>query len=372
MKLLETKQYTRVADARNLGESADLSVLGGFGKESVDLVVTSPPYPMIAMWDEVFSAMNPEVAEMLEEGRGLEAYESMHQELDKVWEGLWNLVRPGAWVCLNMGDAVRNLGGTFRMYSNHSRIEAGMMAQGFDVLPPIIWRKASNAPTKFMGSGMLPSGAYVTLEHEFILIFRKPWGKASPDVSTQRRQLRRQSACFWEERNQWYSDLWELGGQKQALSLAGSRERSAAYPLEIPYRLIAMFSTYGELVFDPFMGTGTTGLAALALGRNSLGIDLDPGLLEFTQKRLHLDFNFAQARQLRRMSDHEAFLERRKTAPAYLNEGLASPVVTRQETDLTIFLPETLEFLKPGEAQVTYRPYEAEHENSREKELKPA
>lgn len=326
-------------DTRHRIISADARDLGGTPDSAVDLVVTSPPYPMIPMWDQVFGAMNRDIAASLAKGAGEESFELMHAELDKVWEGLARVVRPGGWVCVNMGDAVRNLEGNFRLYSNHARVEQALLQAGFEPLPPVVWRKASNSPTKFMGSGMLPAGAYVTLEHEFILIFRKP----DPDQSWRKEALkgdwpvlRRRSAIFWEERNVWFSDLWELGGSRQTLSIPGSRERSAAFPLELPYRLIAMFSVMGDTVLDPFCGTGTTHLASMALGRNSLGMDIDPVLVDHARQRLIRGSGEAAARSLRRLEDHRAFLAGRKVAPRYQNAYIDMPVVTRQEMEMQI------------------------------------
>ena len=108
-----------------------------------------------------------------------------------------------------------------------------------------------------MGSGMLPAGAYVTLEHEHILVLRKGNKR---NFKTPEEKLRRQkSAFFWEERNLWFSDLWEdLKGTKQNNIDKNIRERSGAYPFELAYRLINMLSLREDKVLDPFLGTGTT------------------------------------------------------------------------------------------------------------------
>ena len=92
---------------------------------SINLVVTSPPYPMIAMWDDVFSRADSSVADHLAEGRGEEAFEQMHQQLDRVWAKLVKAMADGALACINIGDAVRSLGRRFRLYSNHSRCFRG-------------------------------------------------------------------------------------------------------------------------------------------------------------------------------------------------------------------------------------------------------
>ena len=156
---------------------------------------------------------------------------------------------------MKVTDATRTLDGEFKLYPNHSRIIQHFINNGFSNMPNIIWRKQTNAPNKFMGSGMLPAGAYVTLEHEWVLIFRK--GLKRSFKSENEKLKRKQSSFFWEERNIWFSDMWDLKGTRQNIAHKNSRERSAAYPFEIPFRLINMFSLKGDTILDPFLGTGT-------------------------------------------------------------------------------------------------------------------
>lgn len=161
---METKHKLLFTDARNLSS---------IDTETVDLVVTSPPYPMIQMWDKLFSELSSEARAALNRENGNDAFEAMHVELDKVWRELYRVLKPGSFACINIGDATRTIANKFQLYPNHARIISAFRHIGFDTLPVILWRKQTNAPNKFMGSGMLPSGAYVTLEHEYILIFRK-------------------------------------------------------------------------------------------------------------------------------------------------------------------------------------------------------
>jgi modification methylase len=212
---------------------------------SVALIVTSPPYPMIEMWNELFVQPSKAIQNALNAGKGMEAFELMHQLLDPVWREVYRVLTPGGIACINIGDATRTLGDNFILYPNHARILNAMVKIGFTPLPEILWRKQTNAPNKFMGSGMMPPGAYVTLEHEHILILRKGAKREfHRDVD---KQNRRESAFFWEERNHWYSDVWmDLKGTTQKLSENNARLRSAAYPFELPYRLINMFSVKGS------------------------------------------------------------------------------------------------------------------------------
>ena len=145
----------------------------GIKDKSVDLIVTSPPYPMIEMWDQVFSDQDPSIYEDLNAGNGISAFHKMHSILNSVWEECNRVLSDNGFVCINVGDATRTIDGEFQLYSNHTQIINKFLEMGYSVLPDIHWRKQSNAPNKFMGSGMYPAGAYVTYEHEYILVFRK-------------------------------------------------------------------------------------------------------------------------------------------------------------------------------------------------------
>ena len=106
-------------------------------------------------------------------GDGKQAYALIHQILDAVWDEVFRVLKDGRFACINIGDATRTLKNNFCLYPNHARILNYLLSIGFSALPDILWRKQANTPNKFMGSGMLPAGAYVTLEHEYILIVRK-------------------------------------------------------------------------------------------------------------------------------------------------------------------------------------------------------
>jgi len=320
--------------------SADARDLGAIDDGSAALVVTSPPYPMVAMWDATFSAFDPEIARALAQEDGPAAFEAMHAALDQVWSECFRLLRPGGLACINIGDATRSLAGRFQLYPNHARILMGLMAAGFSPLPDILWRKPTNAPNKFMGSGMLPPGAYVTYEHEYVLIARKGAPRAFPEPAD--KALRRRSAYFWEERNAWFSDLWEgLPGARQAAPKA-DRARSAAFPFALPYRLICMYSVQGDVVLDPFAGTGTTLAAALAAGRSSLGVEHDPSFVPIIEDALEAAVGLGQAEARRRLASHRAFVEDRLALGRTLKHRNANhdvSVITGQEGALTLLAP---------------------------------
>ena len=348
---LETRHRIIWSDAADLGAIADASV---------DLVVTSPPYPMIAMWDKIFARQSPEAAKALRESRGMDAFEAMHRVLDRVWRELWRVLRPGAIACINIGDAVRTIHGVFALYPNHARILSALVAIGFNPLPAVIWRKQTNAPNKFMGSGMLPPGAYVTLEHEFVLVVRK--GDKRPFATPSQKAHRHQSAYFWEERNQWFSDVWfELKGTRQSLP-KDLRNRSGAFPLELPYRLIAMYSVRGDTILDPFLGTGSTLLAAMAAGRHGLGVEIDPALAAAVHAGTAEVVRWANSRVDQRLAAHRAFVDARIESHGPLrhrNVYYDRPVVTRQETCLWLDRPVALRPLSADEFAVDYAPIQA-------------
>ncbi|WP_295030116.1 site-specific DNA-methyltransferase [uncultured Methanobrevibacter sp.] len=291
----------------NIGNSQNLKKVED---ESVNLIVTSPPYPMIEMWDEVFSSLNPAIADALNNENGFEAYDLMNKELNKVWAEVDRVLTPGGIACINIGDATRKIGDSFQLYSNHSRIISCFEQMGYQVLPDILWRKQSNKPNKFMGSGMLPPNAYVTLEHEYILIFRK--GGNRQFKKQEEKEHRRGSAYFWEERNKWFSDVWEdVKGTSQKMQNKELRNRNGAYPFELAYRLINMYSVKGDTVLDPFLGTGTTIIAAIASGRNSVGYEIDPNFKEFIIEGILDSKDNSNEYILERINNHINFVNER-------------------------------------------------------------
>jgi DNA modification methylase len=334
---------------------ADAEKMTDVMSQSVHLVVTSPPYPMIAMWDGLFSRQRS-ISSALKSGTGMRAFELMHQQLDRVWNELARVLVPGGIACINIGDATRTLNDVFALYPNHSRILSHMRGIGFTNLPNILWRKQTNAPNKFMGSGMMPPGAYVTLEHEYILIFRK--GDKRLFAAQADKTNRRQSAFFWEERNQWYSDVWmDLKGTRQRTEDKQLRQRSGAYPFELAYRLICMFSVMGDTVLDPFLGTGTTVCAAVAAGRNSVGYELDPSFQPLILEACGQASERGRRRIDERLDSHRQFVRDSQTEGKIIkhtNQVYGFPVITRQEVELMIPLPTTVKETAQNQFSVSY------------------
>ncbi len=324
---MKTEHKIIFGDARSMSQ---------IESESVDLMITSPPYPMIKMWDEMFGEQNPEITKMLERDNGEKAFELMHKELDKVWDETFRVLKNGGIACINIGDATRTIKNVFQIYTSHARILNHCLKLGFHALPEILWVKETNKPDKFMGSGMLPVGAYVTLEHEHILVLRKD-GKR-PFKKEEEKELRRRSAFFWEERNIWFSDKWkDVKGINQGLKNKNLRERSGAYPLELAYRLINMFSIQGDVVLDPYLGTGTTTMGAIVSGRSSIGFEIDSNFKEIVEERITGISKVVNELIDKRIESHKEFVEKRtkeKGKLKYINENYGFPIMTRQELKL--------------------------------------
>jgi site-specific DNA-methyltransferase (cytosine-N4-specific) len=271
-----------------LGNSQQMPELAD---STVHLMVTSPPYPMIEMWDTLFSRMDPKIAQLWRELKAdcreetlTRIYESMHENLAKVWREAYRVMVEGGIACINIGDATRTVNGKFRLFPNHSRIIEHCEKMGFTTLPYVLWKKPTTKPKykgkgAFLGSGFLPPNAYVTLDCEFILIFRK--GKLRQFAPHDQRRY--ESAFTKKERDEWFSQIWTVAGTRQTESQIG--RRIAAFPEEITNRLTRMFSVKGDTVLDPFLGSGTTTKTAMQNERNSIGYETDESLLPLIKKK---------------------------------------------------------------------------------------
>ncbi len=335
---MRTEHGITVGDSRELDHIPD---------DSVELVVTSPPYPMIEMWDSTFHDLNAAISNRLEAGDGRVAFELMHEELEKTWTEIGRVLVDGGIACVNIGDATRNLDGSFRVYPNHARTIQAFDELGFDPLPEILWRKPVNSAAKFMGSGMLPPNAYATLEHEYILPFRYGKERRSFEPHVPERY---NAAYFWEERNTWFSDVWmDVTGSIQALNDEELRERSGAFPLEIPYRLINMYSVYGDTVLDPFWGTGTTTVAAMIAGRNSHGSEIQAEFADRFSDRAEEIPALSREIVVERLEQQRAFAKRRDDLE-YNSTHYEFGVMTQQERDILFYVADEVRTVDDGYA----------------------
>jgi len=330
----ETTHEVVVGDARSLSDVPD---------DSVELVVTSPPYPMVEMWDDLFADLSPDAADALATKDGEAAWAAMHEVLADVWAEVARVLVDGGVACVNVGDATRSVDDRFRVYPNHARVVDEFASLGLDPLPEIVWRKPANAAAKFMGSGMVPPNAYATLEHEYLLVFRNG-DTRTLEPGAERRY---ESAYFWEERNEWFSDVWtDVRGDRQRLD-SGPRDRSAAYPFAVPYRLINMYSVYGDTVLDPFWGTGTTTLAAMVAARHSVGVELDGDFRAVFEDRVEAVPDLSRSVARDRLAAHREFVAETDDL-GYEAAHYDTPVKTAQETDIRFYGVESVERVPDG------------------------
>ncbi len=324
--------------------------------KSVDLIVTSPPYPMIEMWDDIFSTLDPTIFDDLNSNNGQSAFEKMHKILNSIWKECDRVLKDGGFACINIGDATRTIGDTFNLYSNHTKIINFYIEMGYSVLPDIHWSKQSNSPNKFMGSGMLPAGAYVTYEHEYILVFRKG-NKRIFDNND--KQIRRESAYFWEERNVWFSDIWNFKGTGQKMNITNaSRDRNASFPFELPYRLINMYSIQGDTVLDPFSGLATTSKAAMMCKRNSIGIEIDSQIAKTSLDSLITLKESLNNLISQRIINHSNFISDlpiEKQEKCYINKKHSFKVKTQQEQDIVLYHINSVEKNSDNSVTVKYK-----------------
>lgn len=283
---MQTEHKIILANSQQMPELRD---------SSIHLMVTSPPYPMIKMWDKQFATFNPQIAVLWKE---LEAdgkeetisqiYEAMHKVLVRTWGETYRVLVNGGIACINIGDATRTVNGKFRLFPNHSRIIEYCEKIGFTTLPYILWKKPTTKPkykgkSAFLGSGFLPPNAYVTLDCEFILLFRKGKLRQFPPNDPRRYE----SAFTKGQRDKWFTQIWNVAGTRQTTSQL--ERRTAAYPDEIVNRLIRMFSVKGDTVLDPFLGSGTTVRVAMRNKRNSIGYETDETLLPLIKNGMYFE-----------------------------------------------------------------------------------
>jgi len=257
------KSYHRliIGDSRNMKEVQD---------ESVHLVVTSPPYWQLKDYgDEKQIGFN-------------DSYEEYINNLNLVWKECHRVLHKGCRLCINIGDQFARsvYYGRYKVIPIRTEIIKFCETAGFDYMGAIIWQKVTTCHTTggatIMGSYPHPRNGIIKLDYEFILIFKK-YGKP-PRVN---KEIREQSKLTKEEWNQYFTGHWNLPGEKQDKHLA-------MFPEELPKRLIKMFSFVGDTVLDPFLGSGTTSLAAKNLSRNSVGYEISEGFLPIIKEKLKL------------------------------------------------------------------------------------
>jgi len=250
----------------------DARQIGMLRLNTVHLIVTSPPYWTLKEYRRSAGQMG-----------SIADYGEFLEELDKVWLHCFKALVPGGRLICVVGDVClsrRKNGGRHTVVPLHSAIQERCRKMGFDNLAPIIWHKIGNIVHEVEnGSGFLGKpyepNAIIKNDIEFILMQRKPGGYRSPSVAT-----RLFSLVSAENYQKWFQQIWT------GLTGASTREHPAPYPLELAERLVRMFSFVGDTVLDPFMGTGTTNLAAARWGRNSIGVEIDPHYFDQAYSRI--------------------------------------------------------------------------------------
>ena len=252
----------------------------------MQLVVTSPPYWTLKRYDG--GAGSDQLGHF-------EEYEGFHDELDRVWKKCFDSLVPGGRLCVVVGDVClpRRKGGRHLVMPLHADITIRCRRIGFDYLTPILWYKIANAVTEVAGNGSAFLGkpyepnAIIKNDVEYILLFRKPGAYRNP--TPEQRLL---SLIDKSDHANWYRAIW--------MDLPGATTRDghpAPFPVELAYRLIRMFSFVGDLVLDPFLGSGSTTEAAVQAHRSSIGYEIEQIYYEklrtrFRQRRMGADFIF--------------------------------------------------------------------------------
>ena len=245
---MKTNHKIIIGDSRNMAELQD---------KSVHLVITSPPY-----WQLKDYGTSGQIGFN-------DSYEDYINNLNLVWKESFRVLNDGCRLCINIGDQFARsvYYGRYKIIPIRTEIIKFCETIGFDYMGAIIWQKATTMNTTggatIMGSFPYPRNGIIKLDYEFILIFKK-LGEA-PIVS---REVKEKSKMSKEEWNQYFTGHWNFSGAKQDKHLA-------MYPEELPKRLIKMFSFVGDKVLDPFLGSGTTTLAAKNLDRNSVGFEIN-------------------------------------------------------------------------------------------------
>ena len=259
---METQHKIIIGDSRKMSEIPN---------ESVHLVVTSPPY-----W------------QLKDYGNGKQigfndTYEQYINNLNLVWNECHRVLHQGCRLCINIGDQFARsvYYGRYKVIPIRTEIIKFCESAGFDYMGAIIWQKVTTTNTTggatVMGSFPYPRNGILKIDYEFILIFKK---YGNPPKVTQ--EIKEQSKLTQEEWNQYFTGHWNFPGERQDKHLA-------MFPEELPRRLIKMFSFVGDTVLDPFLGSGTTTLAAKNLGRNSIGYEINEEFLPTIQEKLGLN-----------------------------------------------------------------------------------
>ena len=240
---------------------------------SVHLAITSPPY-----WQLKDYGTDNQIGFH-------DSYENYINNLNLVWKECYRTLHNGCRLCVNIGDQFARAVyyGRYKVIPIREEIIKFCENIGFDYMGAIIWQKVTTSNTTGggvqMGSYPYPRNGILKLDYEFILVFKK-LGNA-PKPTHEQKDLSKMTAEEW---NTYFAGHWNFAGARQ-------NNHIAMFPEELPKRLIKMFSFIGETVLDPFVGSGTTALAAKNLGRNSVGYEINPEFIPFIKEKLEVHQN---------------------------------------------------------------------------------
>jgi len=259
LHIVKTTHKIIFGDARNMDLIDD---------ESIDLIVTSPPY-----WQLKDYGDKRQIGYY-------DSYEYYINNLNIVWQEAFRVLKSGCRMCINIGDQFARsvYYGRYKVIPIRTEIIKFCEILGLDYMGAIIWQKVTTTNTSggavIMGSYPFPRNGILKLDYEFILLFKKK-GK-SRRASNERKEMSRLSPDEW---NTFFSGHWKFPGEKQSRHLA-------SFPIELPNRLIRMFSFVGDTILDPFLGSGTTSVSAKSLNRNSIGIEINGEFLPIIKSKL--------------------------------------------------------------------------------------
>lgn len=258
MQIEDNKHTLIVGDSRSMIELSD---------KSVHLIITSPPY-----WQLKDYGVKEQIGFH-------DSYEEYINHLNLVWNECYRVLHEGCRLCINIGDqfARAALHGRYKVIPIREEIVRFCEAIGFDYMGAVIWQKITTTKTSGggiqMGSYPFPRNGILKLDYEFILLFKKAGNAPKPTAA--QKEAARMTAEEW---NTYFAGHWTFPGVRQ-------KGHVAMFPEELPRRLIKMFSFPGETILDPFVGSGTTSLAAKRLGRGSIGYEINPEFIPvFAQK----------------------------------------------------------------------------------------
>ncbi len=253
-----------IGDSRKMNELKD---------SSIHLVVTSPPY-----WQLKDYGTDTQIGFN-------DSYEEYINNLNLVWNECYRVLKPGCRMAINIGDQFARsvYYGRYKVIPIRTEIIKFCETIGFDYMGAIIWQKKTTMNTTggatVMGSYPFPRNGIIEIDYEFILLFKKPGKTSAPS-----KEIKEKSKISKEKWKEYFSGHWYFNGEKQDKHIA-------MFPIELPKRLIEMFTFVGETVLDPFLGSGTTSLAALLTNRNSIGYEINKEFLPIIKNKLRIDSN---------------------------------------------------------------------------------